>query len=493
MSVERLYEIGREEKDYPSQILTQIVATYPFLNDEEYKEYMEKATKIEKEGPLEEINELIELLNNPHASIRKKSSNYETKKRYLDPERAPSSEVIDNILYLKIPTLSGIRLIDLEDQFLPHKNSTDGIIIDLRDNGGGQEAPARNFAQKYFIKPESNDMGTNIFLGPEDTGLQRVSLPTESNSENPYDKPIVILTSTNTFSSAERFVATMKAGTNCILIGTKTKGGSANPIESEVVIDGETYIIKIPTWRFVLVGETKPIEETKIRPDIYYDKENIVQYATEYIKEINKAKEEGGRTRVTKNVLKIARKIDPENKLSGLELVEEVCRFIRTMTPSQEILDKARENKPIPRIDKWDTSADELLDENNLIPGHTRIRNINGCTQISYITRALLLAKGVPSLIVDTIEEDWLKDNPNWKNDETIPVSGHYFVDVYIYDEKKWYTINPGNREERIHTHEDYSIGNKKYIEFAKGKDTIDMGYLNMEDRLNKLEYSINY
>lgn len=204
------------------------------------------------------------------------------------------------------------------------------------------------------------------------------------------------------------------------------------------------------------------------------------------------AKQEGERTRVTENVLKVAREIDPENKLQGKELVEEVCRYVRTMTPSNEILKESRENNQISKIDKWDTTADELLSEKNLIPGHRRIRNIDGCTQISYITRALLLAKGIPSLSVDTIEENWILNNEDWNTQQEEKISGHYFLDVYDEKDKKWYTINPGNREERFHEHGDYSISGSKYIEAARGRDTVDMGFTNAAKRFTKLEKSMS-
>lgn len=68
------------------------------------------------------------------------------------------------------------------------------------------------------------------------------------------------------------------------LIGEKTAGGSGNPVEVDMEIDGKRYIARIPTWRFVLKGETKPIEETAITPDVIYTKGDIVDYAKKYLK-----------------------------------------------------------------------------------------------------------------------------------------------------------------------------------------------------------------
>lgn len=210
--------------------------------------------------------------------------------------------------------------------------------------------------------------------------------------------------------------------------------------------------------------------------------------------QLKKANEEGERTKITENILKIAEQIDPNNELSGLELVEEVCKFVRTMTPSQEMLNEARKNNLISKRDKWNVTANELLSEDNLlpIPGNSTIRYIDGCNNESCVTRALLLAKGIPSLIIDTINEDWIKKNSNWKNDDVVGVHGHYFVDVYISQEEKWYTINPGNREERIHEHGDYSIFGIKFIKMIEGKDTADMGFNTLEERFDKLENSLN-
>jgi len=487
-SYEKNYDFDR---DYPSEILTQVTATYPFLNDNEREDFLFKATQIDEPNPVLEIRKMLELLNNPHASIKSCPEDDSVRMFELNPDERPTGEMINNVLYMNIPTFSGVKLDNLEEAFLPYEKSSSGIIIDLRENGGGQGKPGWEFTNKYFINKGNHSIGVYKEIKPEGE-LKTIQASVQSENTPLYAKPIVLLTSTKTFSSAETFVSILRASSNSTVIGTETKGGSAYPIQEYIKINNVNYRVSIPTCRFFLPGETEPLEQTKIKPDIYYDGEDIVKYSIEYIKQIIDANEEGERTKVTENVLKIAKEIDPENKLSGLDLVEEVCRYVRTMVPSQEMLNEAWKSKIISKKDKWDTSADELLSQENLIPGHSRIRNIDGCTQEAYITRALLLAKGIPSLMVDTIEEKWLNNNPNWKNDGIVTVSGHYFLDVYITADKKWYTINPGNREERVHEHKDYSIGNSRYIEFAKGRDTADMGYKNMEERLNKLEYSIN-
>jgi len=285
-------ENAEKEKDLPSEILTHIAATYPFLNEEEYNSYMEKAVNIEPSNPIDEINEMVKLLNNPHAYFEKIDQNQdiedvENEKR---PEKFPSGEMIDGVLYMRIPSFAVDRdqlEQQLENIFLRYKDESTGLILDLRDNKGGHIIPARAFAQKHFIKEGIHKVGTNVQLRKEG-GLKSVKVNAYPEEGEKYEKPIAILISGKTFSSAERFVAVMKSGTDCVTIGTETFGGSAHPIKHLIEYDGDKYVLGIPRWRFYLEGKEKPIEETKIKPDIYYDKEDIVDYAVKLIKEVAK-------------------------------------------------------------------------------------------------------------------------------------------------------------------------------------------------------------
>ena len=270
-------------RDISSVVLTEIATTYPFLNKEEYNKYLEKATKIDSDDPIEEIQELIRFLDNPHANFRKinHSQGKETDEEKL--ARLPSSELIGDVIYMKIPSLSRITFDNLEKVFTPHLENNVGLILDLRNNKGGDERPAKKFAQKYFIKEEGDySVGKNIQIAPGG-GLEVTSISTYFEGEKRYEKPIIILIS-NAFSSAERFIAIMKSGSNCTLVGTETAGGSANPIRTIIEHEGERYQLSIPTWRFFLPGKDKPLEETKIQPDIYYDKEDIVDFTIKYVK-----------------------------------------------------------------------------------------------------------------------------------------------------------------------------------------------------------------
>ncbi|NMB70508.1 hypothetical protein GYA27_04955 [candidate division WWE3 bacterium] len=207
------------------------------------------------------------------------------------------------------------------------------------------------------------------------------------------------------------------------------------------------------------------------------------------------AKGEGDRTKVGENVLRVSKEIDPDNELNGLGIVEAVCSYVATMIPDKTTLEQFRKENPNLVYDKRERSADELLSAENLIPGHMRIRNTDGCNEFAHIARALLLSKGIPCLFTDTLQEEWLKNkSKSWASGDssTDPVLGHIFLDVYIKEEDKWYTINPGNSDERVHEYGEYSIGGKRYINPISGKDSADIGFPTMEIYLEALKTALN-
>ena len=280
-------EQNEQGKDLPSKVLTCISGIYPFLNQAEYDEYMENVSRIEPKNPLHEISLLVKLLHNPHAQLDKSIVLNNSDEYYSKPERQPSGELIDGVLYLKIPTFSGSKIESLENAFLPYKDVSEGMIIDLRENGGGNALNPILFAEKYFIKEGEHYEGTTVKIAPEGR-LRRTDMYARAEKQIFYDKPIVILVSGKTFSATERFTATMKAGTDCVIIGTDTEGGSAGPIKYEFEYNNTNYVVSIPTWRFFLKGEEKPLEETKIKPDIPYEKDDIVDFSINYIKNANR-------------------------------------------------------------------------------------------------------------------------------------------------------------------------------------------------------------
>jgi C-terminal processing protease CtpA/Prc len=91
------------------------------------------------------------------------------------------------------------------------------------------------------------------------------------------------LISEKCFSSNELFIAPFKISKRAVLMGKTTRGGSAHPKSELIECSGRKFIVRIPTQRFFLKRKNKPIEKTKIRPDIYYNKKDIEKFAERYL------------------------------------------------------------------------------------------------------------------------------------------------------------------------------------------------------------------
>lgn len=274
--------------EYPSvvdHIYEEVLETYPFLTSEERLAYVEKAEEVLNDAgcanQLKGVIQLLGLLHNPHADY------WLVEKAEKDKKAPPKPElkIEDGILYIKVPAWTK-RLPNLAEDLTSfckeNEDKYKAVIIDVRENTGGNSRIAHKFAGIFF----DGDVAFGKLIKKNKSGdLRKRDFVIPASGEVFIDKPLVILISNQCFSSNELFLAPFKVTGRATLIGEKTRGGSGNPVEVEINVDGKRYIVRIPTWRFVLRGENKPIEETSIVPDISYTKADIVDYAKEYLKD----------------------------------------------------------------------------------------------------------------------------------------------------------------------------------------------------------------
>ena len=245
-----------------------ILDTYPFLTKAEKADFIKQSkTILNKKLSFKAIEEMLNILSNGHAYIYPKRSTYTI--------RRISHKLIKDILYIKIPAWSGNlggkdqNLINL---CVNEKNKYKTIIIDVRENNGGNSSIAHKFAGIFFKK----DVIYGKIIRKNKKGiLEEKPMTLQANGKIYLDKKIVILISKRCFSSNELFITPFKISKRALLIGERTRGGSGNPIKEEIVINGKNYIVGIPRWRFFLKGKSRPIEETAIEPDIYFQSHNF--------------------------------------------------------------------------------------------------------------------------------------------------------------------------------------------------------------------------
>lgn len=117
------------------------------------------------------------------------------------------------------------------DNILAYLASTDGLIIDVRDNGGGYLTNVETLVARFITErlhagaiSHKTGPGHDDFSEPYDYYFK----PTESTRIK-YLKPVVVLTNRSSFSATNNFVSIMKSLSSVRIVGDTTGGGSGLP------------------------------------------------------------------------------------------------------------------------------------------------------------------------------------------------------------------------------------------------------------------------
>lgn len=142
--------------------------------------------------------------------------------------------------------------------FLGH---VDALIIDLRDNGGGDPAMVQYISSYLFDKPTHlND----LYNRKEDSTSQFWTLPFVPGPTL-AGKPLFVLTSPHTFSGAEEFSYNLKMLKRATIIG-ETTGGGAHPVSGHRI--DEHFMIGVPFAKAVNPISKTNWEGTGVEPDV---------------------------------------------------------------------------------------------------------------------------------------------------------------------------------------------------------------------------------
>jgi C-terminal processing protease CtpA/Prc len=180
-----------------------------------------------------------------------------------------------NVGYLRLPTMQETPSVAVIKEWLPKFRDTSGLIVDVRDNNGGDRA-ALMLLYSYLAGPEDrphvftaaayrlhsahkeNHLAENHRMyrvgASEWTTKQRESVTAFARSFKPawrlpqgefsdwhymaltrladadvyhYDKPVIVLLNGKCFSATDIFLAGLKGLKSVLLVGTPSAGGSA--------------------------------------------------------------------------------------------------------------------------------------------------------------------------------------------------------------------------------------------------------------------------
>lgn len=120
------------------------------------------------------------------------------------------------------------------DQTLNKLAICDGLIIDVRNNGGGNLTTAQKLAARFTNEKvlvgymcHKTGPGHNDFSDPKPVYV-------EPSNGIRWQKKVVVLTNRRSYSATNDFVNSMNQFPNVTIVGDKTGGGSGLPFSSEI-------------------------------------------------------------------------------------------------------------------------------------------------------------------------------------------------------------------------------------------------------------------
>lgn len=169
-----------------------------------------------------------------------------------------------NVGYMKIdllvPVDVGRKTAEASMAFIIN---TDALVIDLRDNGGGD--PHMVDLLCTYLFPAGKPVHLNDFQRRGYATQKFYTLPSIPGGKSYAGKPVYVLTSHNTFSGGEEFAYDLQTQKRAMLIGEVTRGG-ANPSKGVPLPGG--FNIFVPFGRAVNPITKTNWEGVGVKPDI---------------------------------------------------------------------------------------------------------------------------------------------------------------------------------------------------------------------------------
>lgn len=183
-------------------------------------------------------------------------------------EPLAKSEILnDSVGYISIELMLGNVVEDFKQAYrqvghLPY------LIVDIRNNGGGNSNNGRLIAEHLVCNPQKHCLGSDI-------------VP----KENAYKGKLFLLTSNFTFSAAESFTIDMKESDNAILVGEVTAGDTGNAPDLFMSKCGISF--RLPTRKPATSPKGFPMEGVGVEPhfkvaqsveDFLVNKDSVIEY-----------------------------------------------------------------------------------------------------------------------------------------------------------------------------------------------------------------------
>ena len=176
-----------------------------------------------------------------------------------------------NIGYLQLNSFNNAKVKELYDSLFSSIAATKALIIDVRNNGGGNGGNGFHILSSLTNEPFYTGKHAIRHYKPVGRswgGVEKIDVETFSwqpNETKLYSKPVVVLTSGATYSAAEDFTATFKSLKRGQVFGQPTGGSTGQPVFFTLPGGGAGYVCS----KRDLIGNGEEFVGVGIQPDVH--------------------------------------------------------------------------------------------------------------------------------------------------------------------------------------------------------------------------------
>ena len=203
-------------------------------------------------------------MRTPDEAKKKAAEEYQKKLNRMENHGFKEVKLLDgNVGYLKFNFFSADQeSFPVAAGSMAFLANCDALIIDLRENGGGNPEMIQ-FLSSYFFSGEPRHLNSFYYRLDEKTEQYwtQAYVPGAKLAET----DLYVLTSSYTFSGAEEFTYNLKNMKRATIVG-ETSGGGAHPVRMEILNDN--FLIRVPYARAVNPISKTNWEGTGVEPDV---------------------------------------------------------------------------------------------------------------------------------------------------------------------------------------------------------------------------------
>jgi carboxyl-terminal processing protease len=216
-----------------------------------------------------------------------------TRGRYNFPRREEPflCELPDGIMRVNLDSFGSDQAVGLFEKAFEKILAARGLILDLRNNGGGSSGVGYAILQKLIDKPvEASHWKTRQYMpafrawGREEQWYEGTHGTIQPAEGRRYQGPVVVLTGPATASAAEDFVVAFQTSGRGKVVGRRTLGSTGQPLQITLPGGGGARICtKRDTYpdgrEFVGIGCLPDVETVPTRADIAAGRDVVLERA----------------------------------------------------------------------------------------------------------------------------------------------------------------------------------------------------------------------